>query len=176
MSVTQTPCPQCQAPNPPTARWCVKCAHPLEAEAPPAAPAPMEFAFDDDEHPAATPPRQRPAMAYAGAAVAVLAGQGRVQLAGAHPARIQAHAGHGQLARTGQQPAQANRCGGEGRWPAHRLVSHASPYYWSGSLTPLAPDGSTAYRGSARASTSCISGPATLAPEAPLRLGFQTTA
>ena len=73
MSVTQTPCPQCQAPNHPTARWCVKCAHPLEAEAPPAAPAPMEFAFDDDEHPAATPPRQRPVFAYAGAAVAVLA-------------------------------------------------------------------------------------------------------
>ena len=73
MSVTQTPCPQCQAPNHPTARWCVKCAHPLEAEAPPAAPAPMEFVFDDDEHPAATPPRQRPVLAYAGAAVAVLA-------------------------------------------------------------------------------------------------------
>lgn len=72
MSVTQTPCPQCQAPNHPTARWCVKCAHPLEAEAPPAAPAPMEFVFDDDEHPTGTPPRQRP-MAYAGAAVAVLA-------------------------------------------------------------------------------------------------------
>lgn len=35
MSVTHTPCPQCQAPNHPTARWCVKCAHPLEAEAPP---------------------------------------------------------------------------------------------------------------------------------------------
>ena len=72
MSVTQTPCPQCQAPNHPTARWCVKCAHPLESEAPPAAPAPMEFVFDDDEHPTGTPPRQRP-MAYAGAAVAVLA-------------------------------------------------------------------------------------------------------
>ena len=72
MSVTQTPCPQCQAPNHPTARWCVKCAHPLEAEATPATPAPMEFVFDDDEHPSGTPPRQRP-MAYAGAAVAVLA-------------------------------------------------------------------------------------------------------
>ncbi|OJT96417.1 MAG: hypothetical protein BGN90_09645 [Acidovorax sp. 65-7] len=33
----------------------------------------MEFVFDDDEHPAATQPRQRPVLAYAGAAVAVLA-------------------------------------------------------------------------------------------------------
>jgi len=33
----------------------------------------MEFVFDDDEHPTGTPPRRRPAMAYAGAAVAVLA-------------------------------------------------------------------------------------------------------
>ena len=75
MSVTHTPCPQCQAPNHPTARWCVKCAHPLAAEAnlaTSAAPAPMEFVFDDDEHPSAGPARQRPAMAYAGAAVALL--------------------------------------------------------------------------------------------------------
>ena len=75
MSVTHTDCPQCQAPNHPTARWCVKCAHPLEAEAnlaTPAAPAPMEFVFDDDGHPSAGPARQRPAMAYAGAAVALL--------------------------------------------------------------------------------------------------------
>jgi len=32
----------------------------------------MEFVFDDDEHPAAGPARQRPVMAYAGAAVALL--------------------------------------------------------------------------------------------------------
>ena len=62
MSVTYTACPECQAPNHPTARWCVKCAHPLAAEAnlaTPAAPAPMEFVFDDDEHSAAGPARQR---------------------------------------------------------------------------------------------------------------------
>lgn len=73
MNVTHTPCPQCQAPNHPTARWCVKCAHPLAAEASTATLTPMEFVFDDGEHSAGTPPRHRPVRAYAGAAVVLLA-------------------------------------------------------------------------------------------------------